>query len=93
MQTYRILPKEYRDLEDFHPLEQSAIFLADALLSDVNERKKRIMIYSQIAILKNTPEIDFLAGINVDRFAESERKALARSKKLDKIAEWEALLS
>jgi len=93
MQTYKILPKEYRDLEDFHPLEQSAIFLADALLSDVNERKKRIMINSQIEILKNIPDSEFLEkGMNLDRFSAEQKAALAKSKKLDKIAEWEALL-
>ena len=58
MKTYRILPSGYNSLDDFHPLEQNALFLADCLQFDVEDSKRTIAIKSKIEVLSATPDLE-----------------------------------
>lgn len=93
MRHYKILPNGYDSLEDFHPLERSAIFLADCFMLGIEDRQKRVLVRSQVQVIRSTPDLEFIKEMNLSHMEEWERLSIANSKKESLIAEWEGLLN
>ncbi|WCL51523.1 hypothetical protein [Leptospira sp. GIMC2001] len=69
----------------------SAILLADSLINHEGY-KMRLGIESRIKVLKEQPMLEFISDLNLNHLTDSERLAIAKSRKISAINDLEALL-
>ncbi len=89
---YRILPKEWTNLDDIEPEEKLALMYADSFVSDRLDRfKKTFDIQLEIDSVKSESYKSFLEKWQIESWPEGRARSLGEAIKKERIANLEKL--